>query len=686
MRLSSGVARISILALLALAQGAACSSGAGSSADLTWQDTRPQGDVTGVVVTIESPADGEWRNQPAVLVTGRVLGGDSGFVQVNGTAYAYSEGRYSAWLNLQESDSPIVVIHPESGATASVTIHMDLLPPVLETGTPTRGAVVADASEGIELQFSASDEYGLSLISAAGVSVQPDASSPQAVSQLVQAVQGLNLVAAEATDSHQNLAREHRAVLAGPFVPCQQLASSPTAMMVLGNQALEVLGAAASAILADFDFSSYLNQYNPLYSSESFVVTVETLTLADPMVSLTTDDAQSGRLSVLVQAEEIHAAGTILLTASGTLLDFDVAVWGLALSARAMVSLSESEPKTVDVELQEIITQADSITLKAKDQQGSDVVPPTEVSGSFLDAVGAMAAQFARTSLAEVLAGVVPPVSGTQEVQLLGLPIRFTYSLLDLSVVPQGLSMTLAASGEAASTPLHSWTHGCLGPLPQMPEAAEYEGIQIWLSYPFLNSVFLSAWQQGLTDFVIDQARMDAWKSQITLVCGMLGSLVDAASPQKAEAPLVVDIVPSLPPVVSTSTTLPGGLELSLGDLQLAFRCGTDPTPVASAYLSLELGTVLTVTGGRIQVGLAIDRFLVDMEGLTPQAKRRSERELEVFFEQTIQQVAGALAGSLVSFDSPGAYGLVPVAGTVGAGVTPGWLTVQAMVGMEVAP
>jgi hypothetical protein len=104
---------------------------------------------------------------------------------------------------------------------------------------------------------------------------------------------------------------------------------------------------------------------------------------------------------------------------------------------------------------------------------------------------------------------------------------------------------------------------------------------------------------------------------------------------------------------------------------------------VATAFMSAELAAGLAVAGGKLRVGLSLDRLLLDTEGLVPQAKRVVERELEVFFEQTIQQMASTIAGALVSLDFPGLYGFVLLAGTAGTGKAPAWFAIQAAVAEE---
>lgn len=673
------------LLLLAVLLGACGSSVSQPGTDTADADAADGAGVA-TYLTIESPPSDSWWSHSTLLVTGVAWSRGDDSVQVNGQNVPLVEGRFSTWIPLVEGPNTITALLPQEGLQQSVKVNVDRLPPLLDTQAPDRGGVVASPDSGVSVRFTASDENGLGDLVAGGIPVAVEAVQPQSVVATALLKSGINLLTAEATDTHGNLAREHRSVLAGPFVPCAELANSTTVMMVLGSQALDVLGQATSGLLADMDFAPYLQQNNPLYASETFELNVNTLELVDPVLDLDTTSAPSGRMTVSFLVETVVASGTLTLVSSGTTYQFQVEVDSLELTLSADVGLSQGTPKKIQVVPQQVVTDAFAVTLQMTDAGGNDVVPSTEISGNFLQAVGDMAAGFASDALANVLAGALPQASGTQELELLGMPVRFNYSLLQLNVSPSGLSVSLGAQGEVTSSPVHAWSHGCPGPIPPQPTASSHPGIQVWLSYPFLNSIFLSLWQQGKLDFKLDQAKMDAWKSQMTLVCGMLGSLLTSTAPQITEAPLVVDVVPALPPQVATSAVHQGALALTVGDLQLAFRCGVEPQPVASAWLSLELGTLLAVLGGKIHVGLAVDRFLLDTQGLGETAKRMAEKEMETFFEQTIQQIAGAVVNSLVTFDSPGGYGLIPLAGVVGAGSPEGWLTVQAIAGLEVQP
>ena len=620
---------------------------------------------------IDTPADGSWGTSSPVLVTGRVIdGGDSGGSVVAGDIVSpITDGFFSLWYPLEPGENTLVVTHDPSGASATVTVSLDALPPLLAMDAPARGQVFPDGGA-VEVSFSVEDEGGI-----AALRVQDEDLAPAGpFAALVTPGPGLRHIVVEAEDALGNLAREHRSVLMGPLIPCETLAEIPAISIGAGTDILDLAAAELALRLSAMDLGEVLAPYNPVYSTDVLQIDLEDIVWDDLALDLGPGD---GHLDLVIAAEEIEAVGGV--SAGGATLDVILTLTEVSVGASLLVSIPE--PGVLDVATENLDISVSEITVTALDSEGEEVIAPTEVSGEILDFLGDFLADLISEQSADLLAGVAGYGEGNIPLDFFGEPVLVEYQVLDAVVQPAGLRLDMAGAFTLEGTPVHEWEHDCPGGAMTLPDVPPSGGMHVWISYPFLDRILLGLWARGLLDFEVDQALMDENKTEVTLVCGMLGTLLDLADiGAAAEAPLSIGISSPLPPLLSPSEDLEAGVALSLGDLALDFSCAGRSEVKPRAHLSLTATLGFEVTASRLTPILKFGDLLLDVSGLPTEDKRRVEGGIEVALEGLFTELLPSLSAALAPIDLPDMMGYRITDGIAGNDPGPDWFRLHATV------
>ncbi|MFH1529815.1 MAG: hypothetical protein ABIK09_03665 [Pseudomonadota bacterium] len=655
-----------IVAIIIVAALAGCGGGGAPAA--TPEDTTT--DTAGeIFLVVDSPEEGTWSASPLLLVTGRLLGADGGTVTLGDVHTPVIDGFFSLWVPLEQGENVLALSHDPTGASATLTVSLDALPPLLDMETPARGQVFPDGGS-LEVRFSASDEEGLAAVRVQDTDLAPGGP----YTALIHPAPGLQHVVVEAEDTLGNLAREHRSILVGPLVPCADLAKAPALSLGMGADVLDLAAAEVADRLAVLEVADLLDAYNPIYESGSLVFNLTDVTLTGLGLDLT---PAQGSLDLVVAMEEITAYGTV--AAGGTELDLILSL--TEVSVAGSVHVLVPEPGLLDVATEDLELTSGSLEITALDANGEEVVAPTQVSGAILDFVGSFVADMVEAQSADLLAGAAGYGEGSIPLDLFGEPVLVEYHVLDAIIQPTGLRLDMAGAFTLVGEAVHPWNYDCPGHVAPIPDVPPGGGLHIWVSYPFLDRILLGLWTRGFMDFTIDQAFVDSFKAEVTLVCGMLGTLMELGSLEaNAEAPMEISLAALLPPLMAPSTILETGVALDIGDLTMDFSCAGQAAPQARVHLSLAATLGFEVTGSRLTPTLEFGDLLLDVSGIPATDKRRVEGGIEVALEGVFTELLPSLSEALSPVDLPQMMGYQITQGIAGNDPATNWFQVHALV------
>lgn len=655
-----------IVAILIMAAVTRCAGGGAPTAPAAdiILDAAPE-----ILLEIDTPSEGAWTAGPLVLVTGRVFGVDGGEITTGDLVASVADGFFSLWVPLEQGENVLTLVHAPSGATATRTVFLDALPPLLTLETPSRGAVLPDGGA-LEVLFDASDEEGLDAVRVQGTEISP--AGPFAT--LLHPEAGMHHIIVEAVDTLGNLAREHRSVLVGPFLACEDLATAPALSLGAGADALDLAAAEIADRLAAMEFTDLLGAYNPVYASESVEANLTDVTFSGLDLGL---DPGLESLDLTVSVDELSVLGT--LAAGAAELDLILTLSGVSVSGT--LSVTVPEPGVMDVAAADLSLETSALELTALDESGEEVIAPTEVSGAFLEFVTSFITDLVEEQSADLLAGAAGYGAGTVPLDLFGEPVLVEYQLLDAVVQPAGLRLDMAGAFTLEGEPVHPWEHGCPGVAAPLPDVPPSGGLHVWVSYPFLDRILLGLWARGWMDFTIDQAFVDDFKAEVTLVCGMLGTLLDLADlGADAEAPLEIGLSTPLPPVLSASPDVETGVGLDIGGLTLDFSCAGRAEPQARAHVALAATLGFEVAGGLLSPAVEFGDVLLDVSGIPQEDKRRVEGGIEVALEGVFAELLPSLSDALAPIELPQMMGYQITQGIAGNDPGSGWFRVHAIV------
>jgi len=243
--------------------------------------------------------------------------------------------------------------------------------------------------------------------------------------------------------------------------------------------------------------------------------------------------------------------------------------------------------------------------------------------------------------------------------------IRFRPSLVEPS--PFGLHLALDVAIEGLEPDPTVVTPGVLH-TPGQEEWPTVNGVRLSLKDDLLNVVFHEAWRSGLLRLTVDQAFLDRYKTEVHLVAGFLGGVLDRLPrPVDPEAPIAVALDGVFPPVASLDLPQAGGVRLGVGDLRMDVReAGPDGASLLSLVVTVRLdGGVSPTSSGGVRVdlnALSIDLDVVNDDGALSDA--------EAYLEETtaglLSTLGPAIAGLLGTIPLPSFGGFALSGLTVG--------------------
>ena len=611
-------------------------------------------------VTLVSPANGSMLSDGFLVVTGTLEGVSFGPVVVNGVKAQLTPPVFSAAIVLEEGENQILAVHEPSGESDAVTVMLDSLPPALLIVSPGHSAVYPKPQP-INVSFQTSDESGVAfaVMDEKNCSITDGAGSGEHLGTHT----GLDLVSVVSVDSNAMAAREHSAVLFGPFEQCERDPAVPDLAIDLGPEGLKAMGTVFTSIVANYDYGAVLEQKNPVYQSDALTLSLDHLAVVGPHLDLVSNgDKDAGRIHMALTLDEIAAQGTVTFTGMDITWFVDVQVAGLGA---AVVTRLEFDSEDVAISLESLDANADSFKVAVVDEQGKEVVAPVEVTGNVLDSIAQIAADIVVEEANEKLAAAEEYAEGQWPFSFAGLDLLISYELVDIFLVGGGIRglFNVDVLWPEEEKPVHTWTWGCPD-LSSGPPPADYvTPLSLGLSVDFLNRTLVGLWRHGLFDFTVDQEALDGWKIEMDLVAGVLGSLLQflpvIVSP---EAPISVEIGPLMPPLISPAIVDDAGttaFTLGLGAFRLDFvDQSSSLKQIARVLFSAILELDASLGTGSIDLKLKPSLFYLDLQGLEGEGKRQAEAGIEQHFEVLVPEIVGGVFQLLASFDMPGVFGL----------------------------
>ena len=617
-----------------------------------------------IAVVITSPTAGELIGGVTVRVAGEVSSSSDTLVLVHGEPVPAIAGRFSHWLSVADGERTITVEHPDSGASDSVTITVDALPPALDVTGPPRGTAIAAGST-IVVSFTASDERGLVRVQVGSKLL--DAQAGPAFSAQVPLVDGLNTLRIEVEDGAGNVAQEHVSVLSSEFGhPTDEL---PEAVVVhLGQESIRGFNALASNLVGEMDFTALAQAENPIIDTELATVSVDEVTLG-PGTQIAFS-AIPGKLAVDLVLYDLVAKSTLQIhTGSGPIYEV-----GLTLGETHILVGVTITPVGGAFEVGmlkpvfEFAAPSVSVT-----EDGTTVPSSAGIEGPVLDSLETLLTDTALAQGAELLQFALGKLTEPFTYELAGVEVLLNLTAIAADPGEHGLELRLSGVVSVQGETVVPEDPGV--PRTPSPKAAPYHprgsDATLALSDDLINTVLHAVWRLGGMQIDIDQAMLDELKAPVYLVAGFLGGLTDklTGSGVSPESSLTVGLSTPLPPILAGVPTS-DSIAIAVGDASLDFRA--EGQSLVTGYVSLQLGAGAVTGDDGLLLELAPFDTAFDLYTGDPELKRQVEGTVEPFVTTLLSELAPLFSGLIGAVPLPEIGGLHPVELTAGDDGTDG--------------
>ena len=583
-----------------------------------------------ITVRITAPESGALIGGTHVRVTGEVTGTATAQVTINGLSVPSEHGLFSYWLPVDGTLSTIEVVHPESGASDSVTINVDDLVPLLTIAGPPRGATVSGASA-IGLLFSASDESGITRVAVAGKDQSPTGPDWEVD---VPIVDGMNTIRVEVEDGAGNTALEHVSVLSGEFgSPADEI--DDAVVLHIGPLGLRTFNTLVASLAGELDYTALAQSQNPIIDSSLAKVSIETVAIGDGTQVFVT--AVKDTLTIQVTVFELVATSSLELYAPGgaeAAYNVEFAIGKVALQVPLAIAAKDG---VYDVELLEPTFDFQEPEVTVTDE-GGEVPATAGIEGPVLESLEKLltdtALKLGAESIQLGLAKITEPLTYT----VIDTDITVDLSAVDVDVDTHGIELRLSGSLSVAGETAVDEDPGVLRTPSTKAFHPRSDFATLGISDDLVNLILHEIWRIGTLQVTIDQAMLDELKAPVYFVAGFLGGLVGAVGDEvDPEDPLILKIITPLPPVM---TTVPDSkaIGVALGDLTLDFS--TETTALARGVISLRMAAGAVTEADSLLLELFPFNIGFDLETDDTTVKRKVEGTVEPFVTALLEELS----------------------------------------------
>lgn len=587
----------SLLALLALL-GVACGS---TRSGTTGGDTQTN---TPIAITLDEPLNLATIRSQKVIVRGSISGVQSGEVLVEEIPVEVVEGRFETAITLREGKSvSLTVLHAPSGTRVVRTLYVDFTPPKLTVSAPERATRQLPPNDQLTVSLQVSDNLELTRLEHEGTPLT--VSSDGKAEHQVTLVDGLNTIVFVAVDAAGNRTTRRVNVLYGEVKSPSDVLDAAIRLNV-GKVALAVIAEVGQQIVDALDLEALAKAANPLYSSSIVTLTLDKLSYTKPSVLALVP--KTGLIEAQVALKDVNIELSAQLD---TLVKVTVKADSISVSAQIKPGLDNGVPTTVVENLQ---VAFDNLSVGVDNADLVNAWP--EYKQTIETQLGQVISELVKTYALPLVDQWLPKVVETRTFTFGGVQIELQPVPEVLNVTSEGIYLRMGAKVQIVDAPGGSQSPGYHFTPGDWTAVTTSDHLRLVLRDDLLNLLLHEVWRAGLLSYRIDQAYLDAQKSEVELVAGFLGSIVDdLVPPINPETAIAIVLEAPLPPVLALSESSSEMLRLGLGD----FRATV--TTVAETPRTLLVGNVtvglrtgldflnekLVLSGLRLEAGVDID-------------------------------------------------------------------------------
>ena len=431
-------------------------------------------------------------------------------------------------------------------------------------------------------------------------------------------VPGLNLLTAEVRDVAGRKGRGHRAVLCGQW---GQTMVPDAVDLWLGKAAISSIGRLAAAVFDQTDLNAAFVSMGPLYESDA--IRVDPLSVAHARGTAISLEPAWDRL-VLDTTVYGFEAFVRAETAEGAVFDIGVVSAQVSLHADLLISLGPDGTLVADVETMQVDLGDVQLIVRGI----GDVLDAFPyLRDRIVSAVGDELASLVKKQVPPLVQSAFARLSEPVPVSLLGKAFVLKFSPSGLKVKPAGMEVALDVS-VLGLEPDPAYSSPGLLVTPEEPELPRPDGLRVAIRDELLNGVFGEVWRSGLLSLTVDQAFLDQYKVEVTLVAGFLCGLLPATV--DPETPVSLKVQARLPPVADVDLPVSGGIRLGFGEVAIDVATA-DGTPLMSIAATARLDGEVQPSGpDRVQLLFNALSIVVDASdpALMPQGPDGTVTEL----------------------------------------------------------
>ncbi|MFT7624115.1 MAG: hypothetical protein ACI9WU_003301 [Myxococcota bacterium] len=621
-----------------------------------------------ITVRIIEPVDGALIGSGTVRIAGEVTGTSLTHVLINGESVPAEHGLFGHWLPVTADLTTIQVVHPDSGASDSISLSVDDLPPALEIVGPPRGTSVSGGSA-IQLIFSAEDENGLASVVASGVALDTAAGSWTVDVPLKD---GLNILSVEATDTAGNLATEHISVLSGTFAA--ETDNIDDAVLVhLGPVALRSFNSLVSQLADTLDYSALAQAQNPLI--DSGLATVSILSAGIDPGTIVNVSATPDHLVIGLTVKGLTASTQLQLhTGSDPSYTVDLLIDETRIEVPLTIAAANGEYL---LKLEEPTFEFDAPAVTVTGPDGA--VPATAgIQGPVLDSLEKLLVDSALSLGVEAVQGMLGQLTQPFSWNFAGTDVTLTLSAVDVDVGTHGLELVLNGriivqdGTEVADDP------GVLRTEDPTPYHPRGDAVTLAINDDLLHTIGHAVWRTGQLSLTVNQQLLDDLKAPVHFVAGFLAGVTDLVGGSVSpEDPLTLKLSTLFPPVL-TDVPDSDAVGIALGDASLAFS--TDTSELVTSIVAMRFAAGAVSGADVILLELAPFGIGFDLTSSDPLVKRKVEASVEPFVVALLEEISPLFSQLIGAIPIPDFGPVRPVGLTAGDAGTEGrWLVLKGL-------
>jgi len=540
----------------------------------------------------------------------------------------------------------------------------DNTPPTINWTNPERGTFTS--ADSVELEGTVTDVGGdvtTFRINGQDVTFNPNTGAfyfPRSLTD------GLNIFEAEVVDNSDNSAFYAISVLQGDYLPNDSWVDSAVGVKVTEGGLNKIEEIAETMLAEEFDLPQLILE--TLQIQEVFDLGFMTCNVDLAATDASMDpidvalEAFNGYLDVVATISniDITLSADIDCSKDGTKTHYDGSVTADWLKAQTQVYITLDENNEIEVAIGEVDITYQNLLLTI---EGLDQTLLNMLLITMWPIIEGYANQIIQEEIPPIIDQALSDLELLYSFELLGHTLTMEGAFADLEIEEDGLDLWLDAQVTADSydpeTPAHPGSYFTYGVLPTLgtltPGGLAYQ-LGAALSDDILNLALYIVYRSGMLTFDLDQETAPQFGFTWDMVAGDLELFFPGISAiGGADAPVILQLRPYLPPVLLISETKDVDAELQIGELFMNLIVEPEGgAPVNTLSLAVALVAPVTVVASEegdalsFEIGTpTISLDVMESMFLLPDVF------LETFMPTLIQLLMPVIAGFLEEFPIP---------------------------------